>query len=182
MANKPLWVFGYGSLMWSPGFAEAERLRARLSGYARTFCMRSVHHRGTDANPGLVLALDPTQDAVCEGVAFRVAPGQENQTLDYLRERELVSSAYLEEVLDLHLSDGRHVEAVCYVVDTDHVQYCGGLALQDQAEIIAQAVGGRGPNTEYLYNTHAHLQQLGIQDQALEWLTKHVQKLAAQNV
>ena len=182
MANKPLWVFGYGSLMWNPGFAEAERLRARLNGYARTFCMRSIHHRGTDENPGLVLALDPAQEAACDGVAFRVSPGQENQTLDYLRERELVSSAYLEEVLELRLTDGRQVEAVCYVVDTDHVQYCGGLALQEQAEIIAQAVGGRGPNTEYLYNTYTHLRELGIEDQALEWLTQQVRELAGTNV
>ncbi len=177
MADTPLWVFGYGSLMWNPGFAFDERVIARLDGFARSFCMRSIHHRGTPEDPGLVLALDPHDHASCEGLVLRVKAGGEAETLAYLRERELISSAYLELTHEVHLSDGRRVEAVTFVVDTEHVQYCRDLPLEEQAAIIARAEGGRGPNTEYLYNTAAHLTELGIHDPDLEWLTRRVQEL-----
>lgn len=172
-----MWVFGYGSLVWNPGFDFEERVIARLPGYHRSFCMRSIHHRGTQDHPGLVLALDQTQDAVCSGLALSVPWGQEAATLTYLRERELISSAYLERDLEVDLIDGRRVVAVTYVVDADHVQYCGGIPLEDQAQIIARAVGGRGPNTEYLFNTTAHLSELGIEDAELDWLVKRVRKI-----
>ena len=149
-----------------------------LPGYARSFCMRSIHHRGTVAEPGLVLALDEQPGRACEGVALRVAPGQEDATLAYLRERELISSAYVEKTLAVQPGDGREVRALVYVVDEAHEQYCGGLPLEEQARIIARAVGGRGPNTEYLYNTAAHLAELGLHDPALDWLTTRVRSLA----
>ncbi len=178
MDKAPLWVFGYGSLMWHTGFAFTERVLATLPGYARTFCMRSIHHRGTEQKPGLVLALDASESAMCKGLAFAVPPEASDETLAYLRERELISSAYLERVLPVDLCDGRRVDAVTYVVDTEHVQYCGGLPLDEQARIIAAATGGRGPNSEYLFNTSAHLAELGIDDPDLSWLAKKVQVLA----
>ena len=178
MQDAPLWVFGYGSLMWNPGFPYQERVLATLPGYARTFCMRSIHHRGTVQNPGLVLALDETDGAQCHGLAFAVPPKVRDATLDNLRERELISSAYLEKRLHVDLQDGRRLQAVTYVVDTAHVQYCGGLPLEEQASIIAAATGGKGPNTEYLMNTALHLQELGIEDEDLSWLAKKVQVLA----
>ncbi|RKF14206.1 gamma-glutamylcyclotransferase [Roseovarius spongiae] len=173
-----MWVFGYGSLVWNPGFETEEQVIATLPGYARSFCMRSIHHRGTDENPGLVLALDAAPGASCLGVALSVGEAAQDRVLAYLRERELISSAYLERMLDVDLVDGRRVRAVTYVVDKDHVQYCGGLPLEDQAEIIARAVGGRGPNTEYLYNTASHLGALGITDPDLDWLSARVREMA----
>ena len=109
--HAPLWVFGYGSLIWDPGFPVAERRIARLDGWHRSFCMRSIHHRGTVDHPGLVLALDRTEGATCTGVAFRVTPGAEAGTLTALRDRELVSSAYLETTLPVHTDTGA-VDAV----------------------------------------------------------------------
>ena len=88
--QETLWVFGYGSLIWDPGFPVAERVVARAQGWHRSFCMRSIHHRGTPDKMGLVLALDRAP-AFCDGVAFRVAPGAEAETLAALRERELIS-------------------------------------------------------------------------------------------
>ncbi|MGH1452542.1 MAG: gamma-glutamylcyclotransferase [Paracoccaceae bacterium] len=173
-----MWVFGYGSLLWNPGFDVAETVLARLPDYHRSFCMRSIHHRGSLANPGLVLALDEAAGAACLGVALRVASGAESDTLAYLRERELVSAAYLEKNLRVDLTDGRRVDAVTYVIDRDHNQYCT-LSLEQQAQIIAQAVGGRGPNTEYLWNTASHLSQLGIEDADLDWLSARVRNLCA---
>lgn len=172
-----MWVFGYGSLIWHPGFPVAERQVARLTGWHRSFCMRSIHHRGTVTAPGLVLALDAADGASCDGVAFRVEPGAEAETLAALRERELISSAYLERTLPVTLSGGGQVQALAYVIDPDHVQYCGGLALEEQAQIIAQATGGRGANRDYLFSTASHLADLGIADADLEWLAARVRAL-----
>ena len=175
--TEPLWVFGYGSLIWHPGFAVAERAVARLDGWHRSFCMRSIHHRGTVDAPGLVLALDRAGGAHCDGVAFRVEPGAEAATLTALRERELISSAYVEDWLTLRLADGRDLCALAYVIDPAHVQYCGGLALEEQAQIIARATGGRGPNRDYLWSTAAHLAELGIADADLDWLADRVRMI-----
>ncbi len=174
--QETLWVFGYGSLIWDPGFPVAERMVARAQGWHRSFCMRSVHHRGTPQRMGLVLALDRAA-AFCDGVAFRVQPGAEAETLAALRERELISSAYLEEWLPVQTADGRGLTALTYVIDRDHVQYCGGLSLADQARIIAVAVGGRGANRDYLYATAAHLADLGIADADLDRLVTLVREI-----
>ena len=171
------WIFGYGSLIWDPGFAWTSRRIARLDGFHRSFCMRSIHHRGTVARPGLVLALDAAAGAHCTGVAFEVAPEVAEETLEYLRARELISAAYLESVQPLTLDCGRQVQAVAYVIDRDHAQYCGGLPLEDQARIIAEAVGGRGPNAAYLHQTAAHLTELGLEDPDLNWLSARVTAL-----
>jgi cation transport protein ChaC len=177
-----MWVFAYGSLLWNPGFNVAEQRVARLAGYARSFCMRSIHHRGTEADPGLVLALDEQEGASCQGLAMRVAPGEEGQTLQYLRDRELISSAYLEREVTLGLENGTMITALAYVIDPVHVQYCGGLPLEEQAQIIAQAVGGRGPNFEYLYNTAQQLHDLCLADDDLDWLAFRVKAIRAESL
>ncbi len=171
-----MWVFGYGSLIWNPEFPVAERRIARAPGWRRSFCMRSIHHRGSVQAPGLVLALDQAPGAHCDGVAFRVAPGAEAETLAGLRERELISSAYLEVTLALQAPQGA-LQALAYVIDPHHAQYCGGLALEEQAQIIAQATGGRGTNRDYLWSTTAHLAELGIADDELDWLAARVRAL-----
>ena len=171
-----LWVFGYGSLIWDPGFPVAARRIARATGWQRSFCMRSVHHRGTPEFPGLVLALDRVAEASCTGVAMCVAAGAEAATLAILRERELVSSAYLEARLPV-LTEAGPLEALAYVIDPDHGQYCGGLPMAEQARIIARAVGGRGANRDYLSTTVAHLTELGIDDPDLVWLDREVRRI-----
>ncbi|MBK6466646.1 MAG: gamma-glutamylcyclotransferase [Rhodobacter sp.] len=175
--RETLWVFGYGSLLWNPEFPVADRRIARAAGWHRSFCMRSIHHRGTVADPGLVLALDRAAGAACDGVAFAVEAGAEDATIAALRERELISSAYLETTLPLDTAEGR-ITALAYVIDPDHNQYCGGLALEEQAQIIARARGGRGLNCDYLWSTAAHLAELGIADADLEWLAARVRALA----
>ncbi|WP_414896897.1 gamma-glutamylcyclotransferase [Rhodovulum sp. YEN HP10] len=172
-----LWVFGYGSLLWKPGFEVAERRLARLDGWHRSFCMRSIHHRGSETEPGLVLALDAAPGSSCQGVALRAAPGTEAGTLAALRERELISAAYFEVELDLVPAEGGRLRALAYVIDPDHVQYCGGLPLEEQAQIIARARGGMGPNDEYLFNTVAHLAGMGLSDPDLDWLADRVRAL-----
>lgn len=173
-----LWVFGYGSLLWDPGFAPAERRLARLEGWHRSFCMLSVHHRGTEAEPGLVLALDAAPGAVCRGAGLRVAAGEEEAVMAMLRARELVSSAYVERALPVTLSDGRVVTAATYVIDPGHRQYCR-LDPETQARMIARASGGRGRNRDYLYATAAHLAEEGMGDADLDWLVGRVRALTA---
>jgi glutathione-specific gamma-glutamylcyclotransferase len=170
-----LWIFGYGSLIWDPGFPVAERRIGRVRGWHRSFCMRSIHHRGSVESPDLVLALDRAEGAFCTGVAFRVIDGAEEATVEALRARELVSSAYLETRLAVETREGL-LEALTYVIDPDHVQYCH-LELEEQARIIASATGGRGLNRDYLWSTAAHLTELGIADPDLEWLATRVRAL-----
>ena len=176
-----LWVFGYGSLLWNPGFPVVETRVARLHGWHRSFCMSSIHHRGTPEAPGLVLALDRAPGAVCHGIAFRVEPAEAEATIAYLRERELISSAYLETRQEVEFSacGTRQGGVLTYVIDPDHEQYRGALSLEEQAQIIAHAVGGRGPNDEYLENTARHLHQLGLPDADLDWLVARVRQLKA---
>lgn len=173
-----LWVFGYGSLLWDPGFTPVRQVKARLHDYHRSFCMLSIHHRGSEEEPGLVLALDTQSGGQCTGVAFEVAGHEEDAVLAMLRERELISSAYYEDTVPLITDTGETIEALAYIINRDHVQYCQ-FDLEKQAQIIAKAVGGRGPNTEYLYNTTAHLTELGIKDDDLAWLTTRVRALTA---
>lgn len=177
--TSPLWIFGYGSLLWNPGFRVAQTRIARLADWHRSFCMSSIHHRGTEDDPGLVLALDASAGASCDGLALQAEPGTEAATIDYLRERELISSAYIEtrQTVTFH-EGGTQDDVLTYVINPDHVQYCQ-LSLQEQARIIAGAVGGRGPNDEYLYNTAAHLTELGIGDPDLEALVTMVRALNA---
>ncbi|QBX35202.1 gamma-glutamylcyclotransferase [Paracoccus liaowanqingii] len=168
------WVFGYGSLIWNPGFDPVETVRARLAGYARSFCLRSIQHRGTEALPGLVLGLDPQEGALCQGVALRIAPADHDRVLAELRDRELVTDAYRETILPLALEDGRRVSALAYVMRRDHWQYAGDLPHDEQARIIAAAHGGRGANADYLFNTAAHLAQIGMADDHLDALSQAV--------
>lgn len=171
------WVFGYGSLIWDPGFQPRQALRARLSGFARSFCLRSIQHRGTAERPGLVLGLDPDPTASCRGLAMQIDQAERDEVIARLRARELVTEAYREAVLPVMLEDGRRVEALTYVMRRDHAQYAGGLALEEQARVIAAAVGGRGPNADYLFNTARHLTQIGMTDPLLEDLAAEVRKL-----
>ncbi|WP_424927075.1 gamma-glutamylcyclotransferase [Amaricoccus tamworthensis] len=168
--NGALWVFGYGSLIWDPGFAYEEKTLAVLRGYRRAFCMTSIHYRGTAEDPGLVLALDEDGQGACEGVIYRVADEVADAVLEYLRERELISYAYDEAWLDVEAGDGRVLRAVTYVMNRDHDQYAGALDLASQAAIIARTAGTRGPNADYLMNTVASLEALGIHDAELHEL------------
>lgn len=160
------WVFGYGSLMWNPGFEFEERQAAHLFGFRRALCVRSWVHRGTEARPGLVLGLD--RGGSCRGMAFRVAPERWEAVVDYLRERELVTHVYKERTMPATLGDGRRVTTLAYVIDRAHHQYAGALTVAEAAEAVRSAIGKSGPNIEYVRNTLIHLREMGIRDHWLE--------------
>ena len=160
------WVFGYGSLIWNPGFAHVETSRARLSGYRRALCIHSWVHRGTQQKPGLVLGLD--LGGSCIGLAFRVPGELHDEVMAYLRERELVTRVYVERKLTARLDDGRRIEVVTYVCDRSHEQYAGSLDTEEAAALVRDARGKSGDNVSYLLSTLDHLKALGIRDQWLE--------------
>ena len=156
-----LWVFGYGSLMWDPGFEHISAGKARLHGYHRAFCMYSERHRGTAARPGLVLALD--RGGSCQGIAYRVARDRADDVLAYLWEREMPRYAYLPRQLRATV-DGQPVICVTFIVDRSQKSYAGRLSAARTAAVIDGATGERGTNRDYLINTVKHLEELGIAD------------------
>lgn len=170
----PFWVFGYGSLMWNPGFAFEERQGAVLDGYHRAFCIYSRHYRGTPERPGLVLGLNA--DGACRGVAFRVADARVPEVRSYLRERELCGYAYREADLAVRLDDGRAVTAYTFVADPDHVAYAGDLGVGPSAEIIMGAAGLGGLNRDYLINTVRELERHGFAEDSLHALLEEVSR------
>lgn len=173
-AADDLWVFGYGSLIWRPGFAFVERVPARVIGLHRRLCVYSFVHRGTPERPGLVFGLD--RGGACRGVALRVAAKHRAATLAYLRAREQVTAVYLESVRTVWLAGNpeRPVQAVCYVVDRSHPQYAGRLTLQEQLHYVRQGHGRSGPNRDYVLEAVGALEALGVRDRELhllaEWL------------
>ena len=173
--HADLWVFAYGSLLWNPGFKIVESIPSVLQGYRRSFCMWSIHYRGTPEKPGLVLALEQHEGEQCRGLALRCQKEDKKKVLTYLRARELISSAYIERTTRINFNDGRTPIALLYVVDTNHPQYTGELSLERQAGIISHARGQVGDNCDYLNRTVQRLNQLGLTDSSLENLNQLVQ-------
>jgi cation transport protein ChaC len=171
------WVFGYGSLMWRPGFAYQTRRTAIAHGRRRAFCIYSVHHRGTPARPGLVLGLAP--GGAVRGAAYRVAAEDWEAVYAYLREREQPTETYFESWAHVRIAGGERVEALVFLSDRDHPQWAGDLDLEDQARLIAGASGLSGRNVEYLRDLVVHLHEEGVADQTMERLLARVEALEA---
>jgi glutathione-specific gamma-glutamylcyclotransferase len=160
------WVFGYGSLMWNPGFEHEEAVKAQLFGYHRALCIHSKLYRGTPERTGLVMGLD--KGGSCVGMAFRVAAGDEAAVTKYLFEREMMNYVYRDLRLSIHTSDGRKARALAFVADQKNEQFAGHLSAEAAAKIVVGARGTAGPNEEYVFNTLAHLREIGIRDHWLE--------------
>jgi glutathione-specific gamma-glutamylcyclotransferase len=168
-SHGALWVFGYGSLMWRPGFTYARRSKALLRGWRRSLCIYSHVHRGSPERPGLVLGLD--RGGACQGVAFEVDATLREPTIRYLREREQVTSVYLERVAPVTLESGDRVFALAYVADRLHDQYAGRLDREAMLEHVRAGKGQFGGNAEYVLETYDHLREIGVRDSDLEWLS-----------
>jgi cation transport protein ChaC len=165
-----LWVFGYGSLMWRPGFAFIEQVPARLIGEHRALCVYSFDHRGTPEKPGLVLGLD--RGGACRGIAFRVAATQRDEVINYLRSREQTTNVYREVMRSVWLENAtrERVSALAYVVDRGHVQYAGRLSLHEQLRYVRQGYGRSGNNRDYVLETVRSIEAQGFRDVPLHQL------------
>ena len=175
MDRRDFWVFGYGSLMWNPGFPFEERRHATLPGFHRRFCIRSTIYRGTPEQPGLVLGVDAGGE--CQGMAFRVAAAQREAVLTYLYDRELPNKVYTPTWVSV-LIDGVLIEALTFVVKRDHRQFTC-LSEDEMSSIIASSSGANGSNFEYLENTVRALHELGVPDRDLDVLHQRVCALRA---
>jgi cation transport protein ChaC len=176
-ANDDLWVFGYGSLMWRPGFDFLERLPARLVGLHRALCVYSFVHRGTPEKPGLVLGLD--RGGACRGIAYLVAAVQRDATIAYLREREQVTKVYIESMRRIALAasstqPARNVNALVFLVDRSHPQYAGRLDLERQLHLVRQGHGRSGANRDYVLSTVAEIEAQGCRDPALHHIAERL--------
>lgn len=169
-AGEDFWVFGYGSLMWNPGFPHLEVRQAMLHGYHRRFCVYSHRYRGTPVRPGLVLGLD--RGGSCHGMVYRVPAAEGEAVMEYLWEREMVTGVYIPKWQPMRTPDGP-VTAATFVVDPSHRQYTGRITPEQTARLIVQGVGQRGHCREYLSATLGHLEALGIHDRSLH----HLQRL-----
>jgi cation transport protein ChaC len=170
LSKGDLWVFGYGSLMWQPGFEFIEQVPARLIGEHRALCVYSFDHRGTPEKPGLVLGLD--RGGACRGIAFRVAAKQRGDTVAYLRSREQTTNVYREVMRSVWLEDEarQRVSALAYVVDRGHVQYAGRLSLTEQLHHVQQGHGRSGNNRDYVLSTVKSIEAQGFRDKQLHQL------------
>jgi cation transport protein ChaC len=169
------WVFGYGSLMWRPGFPFAARKRARIHGFHRSLCVYSHVHRGTPESPGLVMGLD--RGGSCEGIAYGVERAEWPETLAYLRSREQVTMVYRERLCKVRLDrSGAVVDATAFVVDRGHPQYAGKLSIAEQERLVRQGMGQSGNCRDYVVSTVAHLREMDIHDHPLETLVQRLER------
>jgi len=168
------WVFGYGSLMWRPGFNYLEVHKATMPGLHRAACIYSWVHRGTRERPGIVLGLD--SGGSCTGMAFKVCASSRPETIAYLQERELVTNVYLETWNDAVLETGDTVSCLTYKVDQTHQQYAGKLSVEALVKQIKGAAGQSGENEDYFFSTANKLRDLEIHDPMMEAIVRHLSR------
>ncbi len=167
-ATSAHWVFGYGSLIWRPGFTHVRKAQALLRGAHRSLCIYSYRHRGTPERPGLVFGL--MRGGSCRGMAFEVEDAMWDDVHAYLDERELDNGIYREAMRPIRLDSGETVNALVFLVDEQHAQYAGRLEIAEQARLVRAGVGESGPNPEYVLTTARTLETMGIRDPYLEQL------------
>tara|TARA_B100000676_G_scaffold290828_1_gene324781 strand:+ start:2430 stop:3059 length:630 start_codon:yes stop_codon:yes gene_type:complete len=168
-STEPVWIFGYGSLMWNPRFSFDAFEPAKVFGYHRRFCVYSHIYRGTSENPGLVLGLD--RGGSCKGIAFRISASAAHKVLGAVWDREMIYGIYLAQDVYAKINDGR-ILCRTFVVNPNHQQYAARMSDLQIAKIISGAHGKAGPNTAYLQNTLNHMQIVGFSDPSL-WRIQH---------
>lgn len=174
--SDSVWVFGYGSLMWNPAFHFVERRTARIHGYHRQFCLWARAGRGSPERPGLMLGIEP--GGSCNGVAYRIVPELVKTELDVLWRREMNSMSYRPSWVAARTPAGM-VNAVTFAVNRSHERYIGDLDFVSTARYLAQGAGPLGLCCDYLFETVAHLRELGVRDRHLEELEAHVRMQCA---
>jgi cation transport protein ChaC len=161
-----LWVFGYGSLMWSPCFDYKHKAPGRAHGYHRALCILSTRYRGTQRKPGLVMGL--CRGGSCWGVAYRIDARALRRALTRLWYREMPRRVYEPRLIPVRLASGREVRALAFVADTTHPAYVRELDLHGRARLVAQGIGVRGPCIDYIRNTLDRMHDVGVRDPHLE--------------
>ncbi len=174
-ADAPVWVFGYGSLMWNPAFHVADTLPATIQGFHRSFCLNLVFGRGSPEKPGLMLGLD--QGGTCVGFAHMIDPHHVESELEILWMREMIGTTYHPTWVEGETERGA-MRMLTFVANRESKRYLGPQEFEAAAQRIATSEGILGNNRSYLYNTIKHLDELKIKDGELHELEARVREIA----
>ena len=173
--GEDVWLYAYGSLIWSPMINYSEKRNARLFGYHRQFCMWTKLGRGTPEKPGLTLALEPGGSN--KGVAYRIPAKNIEQELKIIWNREMIGGSYIPKIVKLHTVNGEKINiisAIAFTMNRSHENYAGKLDPKIIAKVIGTAEGPLGKCRDYLFNTVNHLDDLSLSDKKLSELAKLV--------
>lgn len=174
--DEPMWVFGFGSLMWNPCFDYDVKTAAVLKGYDRKFHIWTTRARGTPDNPGLGLCLEDCSGA-CRGVAFRLVEDDVEAAWERLWEREMGSGIYHPVWVSLESEDHERIVALTFVVNREHPHYAGPMPSERMADIMAGAKGSYGLCRDYLAGTIEEMRKLDVSDSDLEELLSRVDEI-----
>lgn len=175
MSEQPAWIFGYGSLIWNPGFEVLERRAGWVHGWMRRFYQGSPDHRGTPEDMGRVVTLLPDAHAQVWGVAYRPAPHELAHIMARLDHRE--QGGYAHARVRVHAPDGAVLDALTYIATPQNPYYLGDRPLDVMAQRIARAYGPSGLNRAYLFALEDALAQAGAQDEHVTTLAHAVRAL-----
>ena len=178
-SDEPMWIFGFGSLMWNPCFDYDIKTAAVLKGYDRKFHIWTTRARGTPDNPGLGLCLEDCAGA-CRGVAFRLVEGDVEAAWERLWEREMGSGIYRPVWVSLESEDHDRIVALTFVVNREHPHYAGPMPSERMADIMAGAKGSYGLCRDYLAGTIEEMRKLDVSDSDLEELLSRVDAIEGQ--
>ena len=169
-----MWVFGYGSLIWNPALNFTEKLRGKIHGYHRRFCLWSTIGRGSPSKPGLMLGLE--QGGSCKGIFYKIDRREIRTELDIVFRRELITDAYRPTWVSARVSDKSPFNAIAFVINRDHNRYAGTLDDETMIRTIAEAKGTLGSCSEYFYETVLQLDNHGMPDPRLATIARHVRQ------
>jgi cation transport regulator ChaC len=166
-ASSPLWIFGYGSLLWRPDFPFEECRPATALGWSRQLWQGSPDHRGVPGALGRVVTLVPRPGATCSGAIFRVAPERALTVLAELdhRERGGYSRGYVEVALGPQRAES--LMACTYIADPQNPNYLGPAPLEIIAAQVRDARGPSGTNLEYVLRLAQVLREISSCDEEL---------------
>lgn len=157
--REPIWVFGYGSLCWNPGFEYQQSITGYVKGFSRRFWQGNTTHRGTDSKPGRVATLIEDKEGITWGKAFLIS-AENNAALPYLSTRECQLGGYRTYTVNFHPqpylfgpSTSQSIEkknALLYIAVPENRHWLGAAPLPDIARQILECHGSSGSNAEYL--------------------------------
>lgn len=158
------WIFGYGSLVFRPGFDALETRPGYIRGWQRRFWQHSSDHRGTPQAPGRVVTLIPEDGAVCWGMAFRIDPAHAPSILEALDYRERAGYQRIDVDVALDGDRDRRVVATAYRATEDNRNFAGPAPLSEIAAVVREAVGPSGTNRDYILSLARSLRELEVDD------------------
>ncbi len=161
-----LWVFGYGSLIWKPGFSYSQAHWATLDDWSRRFWQGSHDHRGTPESPGRVLTLVAFPGELCRGRVFGIAKANVDAVLQELDYRE--KNGYQRQTVRVNTVEKGSMDALTYIAPVSNIAWLGDAPDEAIADQIRTSIGPSGSNRDYVLSLHQALLDEGIDDQHIQ--------------